>query len=261
MILTVTVHLDYRLVTPSDVLLQLEAAPMADQVLLNAGIGLSPVDNFTRISGEDGIGDRIWMTVRDRLICDYQATVEIDRAAPDLRLIEAVPLHALPGDIVHYLFPSRYCPSDEFQGFVTAEFGELSGGARIAAMRDWIERSFSYVPGSSTAQTTARETFVQRQGICRDFAHMLITLARASAIPARMVSVFAPGITPQDFHAVAEVWLDGGWHLVDPTGMARMDSVARIAAGRDAADIAFMNCFGRVEMLAQRVWVEVMPGK
>ena len=81
----------------------------------------------------------------------------------------------------------------------------------------------------------------------------MITLARASAIPARMVSVYALGVTPADFHAVAEVFLDGGWHLVDATGMSRVDATARIGVGRDAADIAFMTVYGRAQYNAQRV--------
>ncbi len=260
MFLTVTAHLDYALAAPADVLLQIEAAPMPDQRLVRASIGLSPVDNFVRIPGEDGVGERMWMRAQDRLICEYQAVVEVDRPMVDLDRLAAVPLHGLSAAEVRYLFPSRYCPSDEFQSFVTAEFGHLEGGAKIVAMRDWIERSFAYTLGSSTAQTTARDTFVHREGVCRDFAHMLITLARASAIPARMASVFALGVEPQDFHAVAEVWLDGGWHLVDPTGMAQTDQMARIAVGRDAADVSFMTCFGRVEMLAQNVWAEQSAG-
>jgi transglutaminase-like putative cysteine protease len=151
--------------------------------------------------------------------------------------------------------PSRYCPSDEFQTFVAAEFGHLEGGARIAAMRDWIERAFSYVPGVSNAQTTALDSFVQRQGICRDYAHVLVTLARASTIPARFASVYAPDVTPQDFHAVAEVYLDGTWHLVDATGMAPADTIARIGVGADAADVAFLSAFGQAGFVAQTVSV------
>jgi transglutaminase-like putative cysteine protease len=253
--LSISAHLDYTLVQPSDLLLQIEAAPMADQQLLTAGIGISPVEHFQRLPGEDGIGDRIWMRAENRLICDYNSRIEVTRAAQDLAAKEATPLTALPADTVRYLFASRYCPSDEFQSFVAAEFGTLTGGARVAAMRDWIARTFAYIPGSSSSRTTARETFVHREGICRDFAHMLITLARASAIPARMVSVYAPGIEPMDFHAVTEVWLDGGWYLADATGMADMAQVARIAVGRDAADIAFLTSFGPVTLNA--LWVNV----
>jgi transglutaminase-like putative cysteine protease len=161
--------------------------------------------------------------------------------------------HLLPADTVRYLMPSRYCPCDEFQSFVSAEFGRLSGGARIAAMRDWIHDKFHYVAGSSTSQTTALDTFVQRQGICRDFAHVMICFARASAIPARFASVYAPAVTPPDFHAVAEVFLDNAWHLIDATGMAQPDATALIGVGLDAAEVAFLSSYGPMQLISQSV--------
>lgn len=255
MILSISARLDYALEQPTDVLLQLEAAALPQQELLEAHIGLSTTEHFARVPAEDGVGDRLLVRMDGSMRCLYESRVRIDRPRPDLPALRAVPVHMLPGDVVKYLMSSRYCPSDEFQTFVAAEFGAEAGGARIAAMRDWIEARFAYVPGCSTAQTTALDTFVQRQGICRDFAHVLITLARASAIPARMASVYAPGVTPQDFHAVAEVYLGDGWHLVDPTGMAQADEMAVIGVGRDAADVAFMTTYGNANLREQEVRV------
>ncbi len=255
MILDLTVHLHYRMAQATDLLLQVEAAHLPDQPVLSSGITLAGTAPYSRIAAEDGIGERIWLHTEHELVCDYHASVQVTRPAHDISGLSAVPPHFVPGDIVKYLMPSRYCPADEFQNYVTAEFGHLHGGARIAAIRDWIQAKFLYAPGCSNSQTTALDTFVQRQGICRDFAHVLITLARASAIPARFASVYAPGVTPQDFHAVAEVWLDGSWHLVDPTGMARADDIARIGVGQDAADVAFITSYGPLEMVAQ--WVTV----
>ncbi|MEP6868231.1 MAG: transglutaminase family protein, partial [Novosphingobium sp.] len=91
--------------------------------------------------------------------------------------------------------------------------------------------------------------------VCRDFAHLMITLARASEIPARFASVYGLGVTPQDFHAVAEVFLGGEWHLVDPTGMAEPSSIIRIGAGRDAADVPFLSSFGFATFIGQSVEV------
>lgn len=66
-------------------------------------------------------------------------------------------------------------------------------------------------------------------------------------IPARIVSAYAPNVTPpQDFHAVVEVFLDGIWHLIDPTGMANIPEVARIGVGQDTADISFMTSYSRM---------------
>lgn len=255
MILELEVHLVYELRNPTDLLLQIEAADLADQRLLSSDLKTSEVSHTVRVAAEEGLGERIWMRADRDFSCNYTARVVIDRPALDVAVLDAVPPHLLPGDTVRYLMPSRYCPSDEFQSFVSAEFGGLEGGARIAAMRDWIYEAFSYVPGASNAQTTALETFVQRQGVCRDFAHVMTTLARASTIPARFASVYAPGVTPQDFHAVTEVYLDGTWHLVDATGMAPANEIARIGVGSDAADVAFLNAFGRIDLVEQSVSV------
>ena len=256
-ILNIDVHLTYELSAPTDLLLQIEAADLPDQRVLDARIDFSEVAHMARVAADEGLGERIWLKADGQFKCDYTTRIKIDRPVLDLTSLAAVPPHLLPGDTVRYLMPSRYCPSDEFQTYVAAEFGHLEGGARITAIRDWINAGFSYVPGVSNAQTTALDSFVQRQGICRDFAHVMVTLARASTIPARFASVYAPGVTPQDFHAVAEVYLDSTWHLVDPTGMATANTIARIGVGADAADVAFLNIFGQADFVAQSVAVRV----
>lgn len=251
----VNVHLKYQLTGPTDLLLQIEVADLADQKVQSSNLDTSEVEHFARVTADEGLGERIWLRTDGEFRCDYTSRVILDRPVLDISALGAVPPHLLPGDTVRYLMPSRYCPSDEFQSFVAAEFGHLEGGARIAAMRDWITDAFSYVPGSSNAQTTALDSFVQRQGVCRDYAHVMITLARASTIPARFASVYAPGVTPPDFHAVAEIYLDGTWHLVDPTGMSPADTIARIGVGPDAAGVAFLSAFGQVNLISQTVSV------
>lgn len=259
-ILDLNVHLAYRLSAPTDILLQIEAADLADQRLLRADLQTSELGHFARVVAEDGMGERIWLRADGEFRCDYTSRAHVDRPELDLAPLSAVAPHLLRGDTVRYLMPSRFCPSDEFQSFVAAEFGHLEGGARVIAMRDWINGAFRYVPGASNARTTARETFVQREGVCRDFAHVMITLARASMIPARFASVYAPGVTPQDFHAVAEIYLEGTWHLVDATGMAPADTIARIGVGSDAAEVAFLTAFGQVDLVEQTVSATVMRG-
>jgi len=253
--LDVHVHLKYQHSGPTDLLLQIEIADLADQKLQSSKMDTSDVDHIARVTAEEGLGERIWIRTDGEFRCDYTARVIVDRPVLDISALRAVPPHLLPGDTVRYLMPSRYCPSDEFQSFVAAEFGDRQGGARIATMRDWVNKAFSYVPGSSNAQTTALDTFVQRQGVCRDYAHVMIALARASTIPARFASVYAPGVTPPDFHAVAEVYLDGTWHLVDPTGMAPADTIARIGVGPDAAGVALLTAFGQATLMNQTVSV------
>ena len=135
-------------------------------------------------------------------------------------------------------------------------FGDTSGGARVLAILDWIHENIDYEPGSSDSETTAARTFIDRAGVCRDFTHLGVTLCRASGIPARAVSAYAHELSPPDFHAVFEVWLDGGWWMVDPTRLAPIEGLVRIASGRDAADIAFLTTQGDCRMVRQSVTVQ-----
>jgi transglutaminase-like putative cysteine protease len=256
----IEIHLAYRVSGPTDLLLQIEVADLADQQVRSSNLQLSTTSHFARVAAEEGLGDRIWLRTDEPFRCHYTAQVHIDRPVLDISALAQVPPHLLPGDTVRYLMPSRFCPSDQFQSFVAAEFGFLEAGVKIVAMRDWVNQAIAYVPGASNAQTSATDTFVERQGVCRDFAHLMITLARAATIPARFVSVYAPGVTPQDFHAVAEIFLDGTWHLVDATGMAPADSIARIGVGTDASEVAFLTSFGPIELETQTVNVTVMDG-
>ncbi len=260
MILSIRADLEYTLTGMNSILLQLEAAGMVDQQIIEANIEILTPHYFARVPGEDMIGERIWLQAEDSLTCHYSAKIAVTRENPDFSALPQVEMHRLSGDAVKYLMSSRYSESDKFQSFVEAEFGDLTGGPRIAAIRDWIAAKFEYTPGSSDGQTTAMDTFVQRRGICRDYAHVMVTLARASGIPARMVSVYGIGVEPQDFHAVAEVYLGDDWHLVDATGMCDAASMARIGVGRDAGDVAFMSVFGNgAQMVSQQVSVESDP--
>jgi transglutaminase-like putative cysteine protease len=85
--------------------------------------------------------------------------------------------------------------------------------------------------------------------VCRDYAHLVVALLRAVNVPARLVSVYAPGLSPMDFHAVAEAFVDGHWRVVDATCLAPRQTLVRIATGRDAADTAFLdNHKGAIEL-------------
>lgn len=144
-------------------------------------------------------------------------------------------------DLVTYLRPSRYCESDSLLPTARSEFRGLTGHDLLTAVTLWVWERVSYVPGSSLVTDGAARTLMARRGVCRDYAHLVIALLRALDVPARMVSVYAPGLAPMDFHAVAEAYVDGSWWIVDATRLAPRQSMLRIATGRDAADIAFLT--------------------
>lgn len=247
----ITARFAFSLDRLCDVLLQFEAAAIPEQRILARNTRIDGAEHIARIAAQDAIGERVWLHVEGRCEVTYSARVAIQRLLPDIGTLDRLEPHELPAEAVQYLFDSRYCPADRFQPFVDAEFGGTSGGRRVQAIRDWIGGNMAYVPGCSDSNTTALDSFVERRGICRDYAHVLIALARASAIPARYCSVYAPGVEPPDFHAVAEVFLadptipgGGAWHLVDATGMANPAQTVKIGVGRDAADVSFMTVFG-----------------
>lgn len=174
-----------------------------------------------------------------RLTLDYQASVA--GKAPEESVSQA--------DLIRYLRPSRYCQSDVLLPTAISEFQGLSGLELITAVRSWVSALLSYVPGSGGPTDGAVDTLLSRQGVCRDYAHLVVALLRGVDVPARLAAVYAPGLSPMDFHAVAEAYFDGAWHLVDATTLAPRQSMLRVATGRDAADTAFMSTWGGYVLL------------
>lgn len=267
MTVTLSARFAFEFDTTSDALLQFEAAALPEQRITRSQTDISASEHRASVPAQDDIGERIWLRASGRVEVDYSADVEPDRIVAPLQDLEALPVHRLPGEAVQYLLDSRYCRADQYQSLCAAEFEGTSGGARVAAISDWIAEHFEYVPGVSGPLTDGTDSFIARRGICRDYTHVLVMLARASAIPARYVACYAPGVDPQDFHALAQVFLadpsiEGGgmWQLVDATGMADLEQAAIIGVGRDAADVSFVTSFGPMRFQYSRVDVTVTSG-
>ncbi|KZX20639.1 transglutaminase-like domain-containing protein [Rathayibacter tanaceti] len=178
-----------------------------------------------------------------RLVVDYAARVS-GRLAP---------LAGEEVDRLRYLRPSRYSESDVLWATARAEFAGLSGTGLLTAVSSWVGTRLAYVPGSSLPTDGAERTLLARRGVCRDFAHLVVALLRALDVPARLAAVYAPGLQPMDFHAVAEAWIEGEWRVVDATTLAPRSSLVRIATGRDAADTAFLGVYGGIATLDELV--------
>jgi transglutaminase-like putative cysteine protease len=198
------------------------------------------------------VGARLHETVTlppGRLTIQYRASVR----ATDIPVADALQtppsIEAL--ERITYLRPSRYCESDRLAPVARAEFAGLRGHELLATITDWVGARLTYVSGSSRPTDGAVATYLAREGVCRDFAHLVVAFLRACDVPARVVSVYAPGVDPMDFHAVAEAHVDGAWHVVDATRLAPRSSMVRIATGRDAADIAFMTVSGGIVELKE----------
>jgi transglutaminase-like putative cysteine protease len=193
------------------------------------------------------------LTVRPGLLAvDYRATIDGQSA----------PAEVTPADRIIYTRPSRYAESDQLGAVARAEFAGLSEVPDLlAAVSSWVGTKLSYVLGSSGPTDGAVQTLLRRQGVCRDYAHLVVALLRALDVPARTTAVYAPGLRPMDFHAVAEVLVADRWRVVDATLLAPRASLVRIATGRDAADTAFLSTYGGAATLVRMQVMAVLDGE
>jgi len=194
----------------------------------------------------------------------YEAMVDLNHYSTSTAQINEVPVASLPGAVLPYIYPSRYCQSDRLHRLAVKEFGHLwQGYSRVQAIRDWVLNRVTFRSNSSTGNTTAVDTLVEEVGVCRDFAHLMIALCRAVNIPARFATGIDygadPVLGPTDFHAYVEVYLGNRWYIFDPSGVAIPMGFVRIATGRDAADSAFATIFGGMHGVAPLISIEVVP--
>ncbi|TWG53164.1 transglutaminase family protein [Aminobacter sp. J44] len=195
------------------------------------------------------------------------ATIE-DDGKPDIVLTGAreLPVPELPDDCLVYLMGSRYCETDRLNQTAWDMFGAMKPGwGRVQAICDFVHDHirFDYMQARSTR--TAFEAFHERIGVCRDFAHLAVTLCRCLNIPARYVNghlgdIGVPVVDPMDFSAWMEVFLEGEWHTFDPRNNTPRIGRIVVARGRDAADIPLINSFGPHVLKAFRVWTYEVPG-
>ena len=155
------------------------------------------------------------------------------------------------------LRPSRYCPADRMVGFARSHFGRLPNEPdRVRAICAYVWEHIRYEVDASGPGTDAVDTLLTGRGVCRDFAHLVAALCRAVEVPARIAAVYAPGLSPMDFHVVVETAIHGSWYAWDATRSAPRPSMIRIATGRDAADIAFSTLLsGRADLTSMQITV------
>jgi transglutaminase-like putative cysteine protease len=258
------VRLQYEAQGQSDFVLNICPARTRAQQVLNETLeveGATPSYTFTdpvtanrinRLYSEGGP-----LTVR------YRGTVELDHALVDPNSIDEREIRSMPSEVVPYILPSRYCPSDKMRDLAGAMFGHVAPGyARVVAICEWVTQHVHFTPGASDAMTCALQTFDSRAGVCRDYAHLMIAICRALNIPARYVTGVDYGADPAlgltDFHAYVEVFLGKRWYLFDASGMTPVMGLIRIGTGRDAADVSFATVFGNVRCMPPVVGIELV---
>lgn len=185
------------------------------------------------------------------LIVRSQSVVEINHLLIYRDQISEISLGSLPQSTLQFLLPSRYCQSDRFFDIAMREFGSLAPGyTRVQAICEWTQNHLTFTSGASNASTSAIDVLVNRKGVCRDYAHLMIAICRALNIPARFTTGTDFGadaiLGPPDFHAYVEAYIGNRWYLFDPSGTAVPMGMIRLGTGRDAADVPFATIFGSV---------------
>lgn len=253
---SVRAALDYAVAAPSSFVFNIAAAWTARQNVLQETLHIEP-DGMKAVEAPAAHGDNRLLRVEAppgdcRIV--YEALVELSPQIARAGDLTQTPFSQLPDDVLTYLNPSRYCPSDTMARWALREFGATAeDGGRVEAICDWIGGRMEYLPGSTDARTDAVAALVQCAGVCRDYAHIGIAFCRAMGIPARYVSGYAVDLDPPDFHGFFEAYLGDGWYLFDATKMAPRERFVRIGFGRDAADCAFATIVGAAQLTAMEV--------
>ena len=252
----VACHLEFEVTTPAVLALQVAVASTAGDILGERLVvtldGAEPSQPVSEMAADHGGRMHVLHADGGLLAISYEASVRLTQVPVVPVATEEVVIDA---EAIAALRQSRYCPSDAMAGFAAVELVSLERGPALArSVAAWVFERLAYVPGSSDTLDSAVDTLLAGAGSCRDFSHLAITLCRALGVPARLVAVYAPGLSPMDFHAVVEARRGHGWEVLDPTRLAPRSALTRIATGRDAADIAFATTLtGEAELVFSEV--------
>ena len=179
---------------------------------------------------------------------------------------EQYAVQALPEDSLTFLLGSRYCETDRLLETAWRLFAQSpTGWGKVQAICDFVHRHVTFGYEHARSTKTAWETFNERRGVCRDYAHLAIALCRCMNIPARYCTGYLgdigipPPHAPMDFAAWFEAYLGGQWYTFDPRNNVPRAGRVLIARGRDAADVAIATTFGPNTLESFRVWTDEIP--
>jgi transglutaminase-like putative cysteine protease len=173
------------------------------------------------------------------------------------------PVEALPEESLLFLLGSRYCETDRLTSIAWERFeSSPPGWGRVQAICDFVHQHITFGYAHARPTKTAWETYQEKQGVCRDFAHLAITLCRCMNIPARYCTGYLGDIRippvpgPMDFSGWFEAYLDGAWYTFDARFNTPRIGRILIARGRDAADVAISTAFGANTLKQFKVWAD-----
>ncbi len=251
----------YDVHSPSTIILNIHALRTPTQTVLEETFQIEPYVKTKELNSANGENRLVqFETLENKhLHLSYQAVVDASHTLMDSHQLSDSPVMQLDASVVPYLFASRYCQSDKLGKLAYDKFGSFEGAyAKVVAITEWIYKNVDYLSGSTNSQTSAYDTVTQRTGVCRDFAHLGIALCRALSIPARYFTGYAHQLNPPDFHACFEAFIGGQWLIFDPTRLAPLNGLVKIATSFDAAHASIATIFGSITCTGMTVTCEAL---
>lgn len=260
--------LGYRCAQPTPMLMALNIRPERRRDLLTEQrLAFDPPVHLREYI--DGFGNSCGRIVAPSGAITISTAFEIaDGGAPDSVTPDAVQheIGDLPHETIVFLLGSRYCETDRLSDFAWRQFGKAPPGwARVQAICDFVHNHIAFGYPHANALRTAHDAFVERKGVCRDFAHLAVTLCRCMNIPARYCTGYLGDIgvprdvAPMDFSAWFQVYLGGAWHTFDARHNTPRIGRILMAVGRDATDVALTTSFGPSTLEIFKVVTEEVP--
>ncbi|MEO5693375.1 MAG: transglutaminase family protein [Usitatibacter sp.] len=260
-----SVQLEYNTIAPSDYVFMIQPANTPHQRVTWEKLTTDPMvameEEVLAVSPGTPANRHLRARVQPGpFLIRYDAIVDVVHHFALPADLKEPAISELPAAVLQYIYPSRYCQSDKLHDVARAEFGNMTPGyERVEAIRNWVQTRTRFEVGSSNHSTSALETYTCAAGVCRDFAHLMITVCRALNIPARLATGVDYGADPAlgapDFHCYVEVYLGDRWYMFDPSGISPRMGLIRIGTGRDASDVSFATIFGTVQWTMPKITI------
>jgi transglutaminase-like putative cysteine protease len=255
----------YEATGPASLLLNLKPRPDRNHVVIAEALGIGLYGNLPAEEFTDVHGNRVTRVALapGRNLFRHDAIVAVASQPDNHDLLHGAALSPaeLPTDLLRYTMPSRYCDSDKLSNFAWDKFGQIQHGLpRVNAISEWLHRNIEYRYCSGSPDLSAWDILQRGYGVCRDFAHLAVALNRTFNLPARYVTGHMPDIgfpdpeNHMDFHAYAEVFVNGQWFTSDARFHVPRIGRIKVSCGMDAVDGAFSTIYGGASLTFFQVW-------
>jgi transglutaminase-like putative cysteine protease len=240
--------LSYDVISETTFIFNIQAAKSERQIVVSEILSVTPTIHFEEFKLKNSATRFVKMEVKQGTFFTITYEAEIDVLTTIIKqetLMNAISIIHLDPEVLPFINPSRHCESDKLLDFATNEFGTLTTEyAKVKAINEWIFKTIRYQTGATNSSASACDILQNKEGVCKDFAHLAIALCRALDIPARYFTGYAYQLNPPDFHACFEAYIGGNWIFFDPTKLSFANGLVKIAHGKDASEVAVASYFG-----------------